>query len=192
MNKQDAKNEHEETHIHQSGRALLPAANALLESCYLANSNVKKVLLHRRFWMGKVKRSNKILPQILSPSQRKVRCNSTFSKAMPPLTITPAFFFFPLNVILSLILQASKSRCVEGSSLSLRTTLKTQIHQAQRNWRLPRELLTAQCKATHEDTVNSLPWMQHKKLPCAEKSQQRWLQECLKKLIRDLNELPRF
>lgn len=145
-----------------------------LESCYLANSNVKKVLLHRRFWMREVKRSNKILPQILSPSQRKVRCNSAFSQAVPPLTTTPAFFFFPLNVILSLILQTLGADVWKVpmlflshnwwvcSSLWLRTTLKAWIHQAQRNWRLPRELLTAQCRATHEDTVNSLPWLQHK------------------------------
>lgn len=70
-----------------------------------------------------------------------------------------------------------RSRCVESphvvsfswlmvcSSLSLRTTLKTLIHQAQRNWSLPRQLLTAQCKATHEDTVNSLPWVQHRNFP---------------------------
>lgn len=102
--KQDAKKRTWEDPSTPVRREPFASCKCSLESWYLANWNVEKVLLHRRFWMGKVKKSNKILTQILSLSQRKLRCNSTFSRQWLSLQLL-LHFLFPTQCHLSLVLQ---------------------------------------------------------------------------------------
>lgn len=166
------KKELEKTHLHLSGRALLPAAKAHCrvdiwqiqmwrESSCTEDSGWEKSKDPIKYWhifsaLAKERWDEHHLQQD-SGSPYNHSCFFPFPTQCHP-------FIDPANL---------RSRCLKGlhvvsfswlvcSSLLLRTILKKQIHQAQRNWSLPRQLLTAQCKATHEDTVNSLPWVQHK------------------------------
>lgn len=167
------KKAHEKTHLHHSGRALLPAANA-----HWRVDSWQIQMWRKSFCTGDSGWENskdpiKYCHKFSSLAKERWDATPLQQGSASPYNDSCIFLFStPCH---SVIDPANlRSRGMKGlhvvsfswlmvcSSLSLRTTLKTQIHQAQRNWRLPRELLTAQCKVTHEDTVTLLPWVQHK------------------------------
>lgn len=141
--------EHEKTHLQLPGKALLPVANAhwragvwqiqmWRKSSCTGDSGWEKSKDAIKYWHE----FSALAKERWDGSPHNHSCIFLSPTHWHPFTD-------PANL---------RSRCVQGphvvsfswlmvcSPLSLRTTLKTQIHQAQRNWSLPRELLTAQCK----------------------------------------------